>query len=172
LKDSDFIDLIPKPVPVPAKPTGLWTLVLPFVEGPALLRISASTDDRWGYAPRNDAFCFADGDPCSLVARDLCLASCAPVGALIGKIGGSSAGIDDGGMVFAVGQSCVVRVPDDGGPLYLTINDTYDGMENNGGEIHIESIQRAPAPSKPAEPDPKPPKVATNPTAASASREA
>jgi hypothetical protein len=151
---------------VPAKPNGIWTLIHPFIPGPLLMRIEAG-DQRWGYAPGREAFCGADGDACALVARALCLAPTAAVGALIGKIGGSSAGISDG-VVFVVGKSCVVRV-DDGGPLYLTINDTFDGMSNNVGEMRILSVTFAPAPAK-AEalpkakeaPDPNAPQAASS----------
>jgi hypothetical protein len=139
---------------VPAKPDGLWTLIHPFIDGPVLLRIEAS-DDRWGYAPGRDAFCGADGDACALVARTLCLHQTAAVGALIGKIGGSSAGTCDG-QLFVVGKRCVVRI-DDGGPLYMTINDTVDGMSNNVGYMGIASLSFAPAPPKPAPAAPDPP---------------
>jgi hypothetical protein len=146
---------------VPAKPDSLWTLIHPYIPGPVLLRIEAG-DERWGYAPGRDAFCWADGDACALVARTLCLAKTAPVGTLIGKVGGSSAGTSDG-QIFVIGKSCVVRI-DDGGPLYMTINDTFDGMSNNVGHMGIASLLFAPAPPKPpAAADPHEPKAAPDP---------
>lgn len=136
---------------VPAKPDGgLWTLVCAYVDGPALLRIRA-TDDRWGYAPGREAFCGPDGDPCGLVQSDVCLLQTAPIGALIGKFGGSTGDARDA-KPFVVGRDCVVRVPNEGGPLYLTINDTADGMANNVGVAGIVSIERAYAPAAPAPP--------------------
>lgn len=125
---------------VAARPDGLWTLVVEFVSGPALLRVTASAD-RWQYADAAAAVCGADGDPDALLARAKCLLPAAPVGALIGKIGGSTAGAADG-TLFVAGSTCVVRVPDEGGPLFLTINDEY--MKNNAGSIGVAVALRAP----------------------------
>jgi hypothetical protein len=82
----------------------------------------------------------------------MCLLHTAPIGALIGKFGGSTGDARDP-KPFIVGRHCIVRVPDEGGPLYLTINDTPDGMANNVGFARIASIERAdalPAPAHPA----------------------
>ena len=133
---------------VSSQPDGLWTRVCRYVDGPGLLRISADPQGRWSYAAGTVDDCGPEGDPLAFVSRNNCLSQNAPVGALIGKIGGSSAGIGDA-PVFAVGSCCVVRIPDDGGPLFLTINDTVDGMSNNGGTMKILDIGRADAPAAP-----------------------
>jgi len=144
---------------VPARPDGLWTLVARDVEGGALLRITASADARWSYSDTNLAICNANGDPRALISRARCLHAEAPVGALIGKIGGSTAGAADG-HIFIVGTQCTTTVPDAGGPLYLTINDEAGGMDNNANEMTIKSIEIAQpneasvtTGSKPASPD-------------------
>jgi hypothetical protein len=128
---------------VSARPTGLWTLVYDFVAGSQWLKITANPLGLWSYADSGRARCGPDGDPQAMLSPAVCLCKNAPVGALIAKIGGSTAGADDG-PVFAVGTSCVLRVPDGGGPLYLTINDERAGMENNAGSLEITSIAFAP----------------------------
>lgn len=129
---------------VPAKPRGLWTLVLDYVDAPATLKIVAADDATWSYTP--GIWCDADGDLTAMIARARCLLEKGPVGALIGKLGGSTAGSDDG-TLFLAGQSCVVNVAQgNGGPLYLTINDEITGLGNNAGTISVEvlrSIQAA-----------------------------
>ncbi|HWT05046.1 MAG TPA: hypothetical protein VN224_04770 [Xanthomonadales bacterium] len=77
----------------------------------------------------------------SLIGRARCLCDKAPVGALIGKLGGSTAGAADG-AVFVVGSSCIVKVGDDDAPLYLTINDEESGMSNNQGSLKVKIEQR------------------------------
>ena len=71
---------------------------------------------------------------------------------MIGKIGGSSAGINDGTKTFVVGRYCVVTVPEGGGPLYLTINDEYAGMENNADSIDVTVVDVTPPAKAQAEP--------------------
>lgn len=141
---------------VPAQPEGLWTSVCLYVDGPGLLRIKADPQGQWSYAAGTVDDCGPEGDPLAFVSRKDCLSQNAPVGALIGKIGGSSAGIGDA-PVFAVGSHCVVRIPDDGGPLFLTINDTADGMSNNGGTVKVLSVERADAPAAPPAAAPRAP---------------
>ena len=132
---------------IPAKPTGIWTLVNEFVEGSRVLKISAN-ETTWTYADAASARCGADGHRNAFLAHENCLFPDAPVGALIGKIGGSSAGIKDGTKVFVVGRFCVVTVPEEGGPLYLTINDEYSGMENNADAVKVTVVDITP-PAKP-----------------------
>ena len=129
---------------ISAQPAGLWTLVSNYVEGSHWLKIIAAPKKSWSYADAATARCGPDGNPQALLSPDICLCKHAPVGSLIAKIGGSSAGADDGD-IFAVGASCVLRVPDAGGALYLTINDERAGMENNAGSVEILSIQVAAA---------------------------
>jgi hypothetical protein len=122
---------------VPAKPAGLWTLVIGFITGPVLLRFSAPPDICWSYADDLDARCGPDGDPNSLLDAATCLVPTAPVGALVAKIGGSSAGVSDDGTTFVVGSRCVYRVTKTSGPLYLTINDARTAMGNNAGQVTV-----------------------------------
>jgi hypothetical protein len=116
-------------------PRGVWTKVNEYVEGGTTLMIEVADEAAtWKYNP--DAACGPDGDPGSLVLRSKCLLASAPVGAMIGKLGGSTAGAADG-TVFVVGHWCIVKVGTDGGPLYLTINDQENGMSNNDGTMQV-----------------------------------
>ena len=131
----DWKPLLDRQFPVSAQPTGLWTLVLDYVEGPCLLKIAAAENDSWSYSPTSQ--CGADGDPRSMLLTDRCLHPTAPVGALIAKIGGSSAGIKEDGVVSLVGKAGVITVEAPGGPLYMTMNDEVSGMWNNAGTMRV-----------------------------------
>jgi len=137
---------------VPAKPTGIWTLVCEYVRGPALVKIEAE-DTVWMYSKADE--CKADGDLLSSISSAACILKDAPVGALIGKIGGSSAGISDG-TLFVAGKHCIIELDaNKRGPLYLTINDELTGFENNDKaikvDIFIKVIAKPPATSSPTD---------------------
>jgi hypothetical protein len=138
-------------VKVKARPDGVWTLALEWVNGPAVLKFEAG-DEEWFYAEPDASNTRADGHLSSLLAAKSCLLPSAPVGALIGKIGGSSAGVSDG-TVFVVGKFCLVEIDKSKGPVYLTINDELTGFGNNRGEISVKISSRplsaAPAAEKP-----------------------
>lgn len=128
-------------VKVKAKPDGVWTLALEWVNGPAVLKFEAG-DEEWFYAEHDTSKARADGHLASLLATKNCLLPSAPVAALIGKIGGSSAGAADG-TVFVVGKFCLVEIDKSKGPVYLTINDELTGLGNNRGEISVKISSRA-----------------------------
>lgn len=140
-------------VKIAAKPTGLWTLAAEWVEGPALLKFEAG-DEAWFYSESDSGKTYADGHLASLLATKTCLLPSAPVGALIGKIGGSSASATDG-TLFAVGKFTLLEIDKPKGPLYLTINDELTGFGNNRGEILV-NISSRPAPAASASAPPKP----------------
>jgi hypothetical protein len=133
---------------VPARPSGLWTRTNIFVTGPGLLKFEAT--GRWSYSSR---FTFGslfspDGDLLAPMPLKRCLSESAPIGSLIGKIGGSIA--DRGESVFLIGSYCVREIGEDQkGPLYLTINDLIDGYSDNYGEIEV-AIQIAYTPTPPS----------------------
>jgi hypothetical protein len=123
-------------VPVPAKPNGVWTFVDSIWTTPVRIVFEAQ-NQRWKYAPAHE--CTADGDLQSLIDPARAILGAGPVGALIAKVGGSSAGVSDGVCLFLVGQYCAVETkPEWKGPLYLTINDEVKGFENNGGSIVVD----------------------------------
>ena len=80
--------------------------------------------------------CTADGDDSAgMPAQDPVCAG-TPLGALIGKLGGSSA--DRTGMIFAIGRYCVIQFDDPKvGALYLGANHVPPLMAKIEGEIKV-----------------------------------
>src|SRR5215469_652787 len=110
-----------------------WIPVLDTFEGKTHLQITA--EGSWTVMGGSLAECGPDGlAGLPLISERLIVADC-PVGALIGKIGGSSAAataapavpgnslsISDG-KAFAIGSHCVTSVPEKSiGPLFIGFN--------------------------------------------------
>jgi len=120
-------------VEVKAKPNGLWTIAREFIPGPVRIRFEAG--GTWKYSP--DSPCGPDGDMLSMISSSQTILKSAPVGSLIAKIGGSSAGQTDG-TLYLVGSFAVIDIGADvKGPLYLTINDDPGGFMNNSGSLQV-----------------------------------
>jgi hypothetical protein len=133
-------------------PGSLWRRAIDFVPGPRLLRLQVTDKDgkplaaaaQWGPAGNLSS---PDGLPTSPPKGTLLLCTTAPIGALIGKLGGSSADNPDTTAnappfgtkkVFAVGSYCVISLSkDDGGPLFLTRNDVLDAFSQDMGSLFI-----------------------------------
>jgi hypothetical protein len=129
-------------IEVPAKPPGTWTLAYDYLKGPALVMITA--EGTWEYG--SGKACGPDGDLNALLAADHALLAKSPVGALIAKIGGSTAGANDG-AVYVVGSSAVLSIDANiEGPLYLTINDHLTGLSDNTGSVKA-TVKIAPQPT-------------------------
>jgi hypothetical protein len=139
-------------ITVKARPDGVWTLALEWVNGPAVLKFEAG-DEEWYYAESDAGKAKADGHLSSLLAAKNTVLPAAPVAALIGKIGGSSAGVNDGTLVV-VGKFCLLEIDRSTGPVYLTINDELSGFANNRGAITVR-ISSRPLPAAPAADKPK-----------------
>ena len=121
-------------VTVPAKPiAGLWTLVRTHIVAPAVLRIEAS-----GIWRPVDGLpsCGPDGLRHWAYGRELLLTRKAPLGALIGKFGGSSGAFDES-EIFMIGRVTVLQVDKNTGPFYLTINDAPAFFDDNEGELDV-----------------------------------
>ncbi len=113
---------------------GIWQLAYDYIEGPALLKIEATGE--WNYSVNYAGTCSANGELASVIDPKRCIHESSPVGALIAKIGGSTA--DRTASVFTVGELCVRKVDNDtSGPLFLTINDVWDGLGDNEGELTV-----------------------------------
>ena len=129
---------------IPAKPVGLWTRVHDVIVGPGLLKFEAT--GTWKYSVRFGNACTADGDTLAPLSPSKSLCPKCPVGALIAKIGGSSADCDTtASNIYPVGTFCVLSLkakPDpnalEPGPLFLTINDAWNGMQDNDGELLVD----------------------------------
>lgn len=129
---------------VPGKNDALWTPVFDYVEGPTRLRFKAS--GKWTYAEGRDTG--PEGDRNLGFPQDV-LVPGAPVGALVGKIGGSSVDKPDATKqpVFPVGTDCVISVDERAkGTLFLTMNDEPSQFDGHDGEITVE-VWEAPLPS-------------------------
>jgi hypothetical protein len=104
---------------VPARPEGrVWTMVRTQISAPAVIRIEAS--GTWHVA-NGLPECGPDGLRQWYYGRELLLTKKAPLGALIGKLGGSIGSVDEA-EIFVVGSATVLQIEKATGPLYLTIN--------------------------------------------------
>lgn len=86
--------------------------------------------------------CTADGDTSGLARKDPVALSDVRVGALIARIGGSTAdhtGDKEKTVVFAVGRHCVFQAPEAPrvGSLYLSINDTTSSAARIDGQLEV-----------------------------------
>ena len=131
-------------------PGPIWRRALDYVQGPRLLRIQVTdsagkpASPKWGTAGN---LCEPDGSPTNPPKDALLLCCRAPMGALIGKLGGSSADQPDTSpnappygnkKVFAVGTYCVIALAkDDSGPLFLTKNEVLDSFKDDMGSLWI-----------------------------------
>ncbi len=132
---------------VKANPVGLWTRVVDFLAGPRKLRFKATGS--WEIAPGRS--CGPDGLRSAGSPASAFLPS-APLGALIAKIGGSSADAPPppgvvgaaavsspgGPFFFAVGSFCTVEIQaTTKGPLFVTMNDQLAGFDLHNGTIAL-----------------------------------
>ena len=124
---------------VPAKPdAGIWTLLAEDL--PDFQRLKITATGQWEYTDKFPSACTADGDTTSAMDQAHCIYSQAPIGALIGKFGGSNMGVSDG-VVFLIGSLCIYERPADCKIpypcLFVTINDRLDGFSDNSGELSV-----------------------------------
>jgi hypothetical protein len=147
-------------VKVAAKPEGLWNMVFPYVCGPRLLRITVIGKDdkgtdvstKWKLGGPNNE-CGANGLLKPPKSASTFLVPSAPFGAMVGKVGGSTADLPDtspaggpyaGRKVFPAGNYAVFGLAStDCGPLFLTANDSPDGFVDHSGELWV-LIEEAP----------------------------
>ena len=101
----------------------LWTKIVDYLPAGRLIKIEA--EGNWTLDGVNTP-CEPDGDFSLYELPGLPIARAAR-GALIGRIGGSSAdlaAVDNSMHLFVVGRVCVLQVPaDKTGSLYLSVND-------------------------------------------------
>ena len=149
---------------VPDRPAAMWTPALDHVTPAKLYRITVEPqagaqqqagpqqpaaaqapappppqDQRW--TPAGEQPCTADGSPTLSRNGGLVIEGCAP-GALIGKVGGSTADLKpdkDKVILFSVGRHCVFSVTDavKTGALYLGINDGREGITGVQGQLEV-----------------------------------
>jgi hypothetical protein len=137
-------------IKVPAKPKGVWTWAFDYAKGPALIAIEAK-EGTWSYSGAKQ--CGPDGDLNALVGTANLILPGAPLGALIIKIGGSTAGVSDG-LVRVAGSKAIIAIDEKtSGPIFLTINDELTGLADNSGEL---TVKLSIAPLPPAAGEAKP----------------
>jgi hypothetical protein len=127
-----------KEVKVPNPQDAAWTPVLDYLIPKRLYRLHVKeTANAWrldGMATTctADGTDFGAGRSADPIYRD------ARFGALIGKIGGSTA--DHTGVIFGVGRYCVYQVSEEAkaGPLYLGANDLPVLMPKVTGQLEVE----------------------------------
>jgi len=140
-------------VKVSAKPDGFWTLVHEYVAGGRLLRFQVRDKDKdqtsvpMSWSPADGSHVTADGIAFSGAPKTGVLSTAAPYGALVGKVGGSSADLPDSASAgtpygtkktFVVGAYCIVALAaSDGGPLFLSMNDNPEGFAGHSGALHV-----------------------------------
>lgn len=139
-------------------------MAFPYVYGSCLLRMTVVAKDdqgndvstKWNTTTRDE--CGANGLLRPPKAPASFLVPSAPFGAVVGKIGGSTADPPDtspsggpypGRKAFAVGNYTVVSLAaSDYGPLFLTMNDNPSGFAEHAGELWV-LIEEAPIPPTP-----------------------
>jgi hypothetical protein len=132
---------------------GIWQIAEEYIPGSRMLRFKVLNVDAaknsvptvWN--PLNGTGCGADG-VYSAPSKANLLCSAAMYGALIGKLGGSSADLPDSSSpltpygskrVFTVGTHCIISLSStDGGPLYLTMNDSPESFSHHSGALHVQ----------------------------------
>ena len=129
---------------------GLWTPALDYVTPGKLYRIEVApvpaTPPATGtkpqeWTPESGSKCTADGDASLSRSEPVALVGSA-TGALIAKVGGSTADVKTGAdelLVFSAGRHCVFSVANaaKSGSLYLGINDTTGSRTLVKGELEV-----------------------------------
>jgi len=121
---------------VSAQPSdgGIWQCACQYVQGPALLKIEAGGE--WSYSTALTKGCSPNGDLGSALEPKNCVHEKSPVGALIGRIGGGISD-KDATSVFSVGTLCIRKLTTEVGPLFLAINDMWNGFGDNNGSLTV-----------------------------------
>ena len=140
-------------VAVEANHAGVWKLVVDYVGGARLLRMRVVDHTANGarvlpaWIQAGDTEITADGSKTVGRTKDGLLLKSALRGALIGKIGGSTADLPDetntaqpygSRKVFAIGTYCVVTLAAaDAGPLFMAMNDSTDSTSGHAGTLRV-----------------------------------
>lgn len=134
---------------VPEREGCVWTPVFDYLSPGKIYRLEVPTraaatanqppqDQKW--QPESAGECTADGNPAT-ERRDSLMVAGAAVGALLAKIGGSTADLKpdkEKVVLFAVGRHCVFTVEaTKTGTLYLGVNDALDSLVRVQGQLEI-----------------------------------
>jgi hypothetical protein len=123
----------------------LWTLALSYVSGPVKVRIACDASNQWTCGTET---CSAGG---TFAGNPDALLPSAPVGALIGKLGGSNVDCPpfvkenaavmqpaQGPRLMGIGTHGIFDVKaSESGPLYLTMNDRVSAFATHDGGLEV-----------------------------------
>lgn len=126
-------------ISVPNETGNAWTAALDYVTSGKLYKIVVASKEKW--TPESGTACNADGDA-TLTRSSAVILDTSSVGALIARIGGSTADLKpdkDKLMIFSVGRHCVFSVTDPlkTGSLYLAVNDTPSSQSKLEGKLEV-----------------------------------
>lgn len=137
-------------VTVPGRAGTIWTPALDYVTPGRLYKLTVEPragagagavafDQTW--KPEAGSDCTADGD-LSITRTDPGVIDLCAAGALIAKVGGSSADLKpdkEKSALFAVGRHCVFSVaePAKCGALYLGVNDAHASIMRIEGQLEV-----------------------------------
>lgn len=134
---------------VPGNEQVSWVPALDYLTAGRLYRIHVPQEEnkeqRW--TPEGSSGCTADGDPdLTRVGVELPMPNVA-VGALIGRIGGSTADMaadKDRMLIFAIGRYCVFQAPQAPtiGALFLGSNESRSSIVRFDGSLNV-TIEQA-----------------------------
>jgi hypothetical protein len=139
--------------PIPHPQAVQWTPILDYAPPGKLLKIVVIEDPnanppvtgKWRPKDFPADGCSADGDYENKQSKNgTPLVASAPRGALIGRLGGSTAdqtldaNTAPSRILFAVGRYCVLMVPQSpAGALFLGVNDSPDRMGNVSNNLYV-----------------------------------
>jgi hypothetical protein len=103
---------------------GLWLPVTDLLPVGRLIKLTAS--GKWACFGPSVPACGPEGYLDYGVPTDQLMVAECPTGALIGKLGGSTAGRKDG-TLFAIGTLCVLAPLDKAMPLFVAVNGAWRG---------------------------------------------
>lgn len=127
-----------KDVKVPDPQDAAWTPALDYLIPKRLYRLHVKeTANSWKLDGMTTT-CTVDGTDLGAARSGDPIYRDSPFGALVGKVGGSTA--DHTGVIFGVGRYCVYQVSEEAkaGPLYLGVNDLSVLMSKVSGQIDVE----------------------------------
>jgi hypothetical protein len=115
--------------------SAVWLKVSDHVSAGKLLKVSA--EGEWTFLPDFAGKCSPDGFLGLPLPYDKLLVPTTALGALIGKLGGSSADQKDG-TLFTIGKFTIVAA-EKGGPLYVGVNAAQGAPISRLDRLHIDA---------------------------------
>jgi hypothetical protein len=127
-----------KDLKVPDPQDSAWTPALDHIIAKRLYRLRVKQVASSWKLDGMTTSCTVDGTDLSATRTSEPICAGSPFGALVGKVGVSTA--DHSGVIFAVGRYCIYQVTDESraGPLYLGANDLKVLMSKVNGQVEVD----------------------------------